>query len=277
MSAARAVLLALGWALTAAATPSPDIPSAAVTAPPGERPAVPAPPPQVTELLGPGLSAALADLPGTDLGDLAGAQDELEAGPARPVWRWNPARVAGDDSATAVEPTGRWTATLLAGGELVGRVEVETDDAGRAAVTEVDDDPELGSDLQRIPGGRPLVDDPHTPGWYAFDGARVLPVDAAAREHLAGSLDIDRFLALGAAPEATPAPSAPAAPSHPWRLPLLAGGGVLAVLGVTAATVWLRRPDGPDDEPRTPRGMLALRRPATPAVPRRSPTADEGR
>lgn len=265
--ALAALALLLGFtALTAPASAAAP-PSATEPAPESTSAQVSPGPAPVADLLANDLDRALAQIPTAELGTLAGRAEKLTAGPTLEVLTWNGERARGDTAAPVAVPTGRWLAVLRDAGNPVGTVEVAWEEGGRARVVGAGDDPDLAADLEALPAGQSVVEDPIGGGHFMIVAGRVTPVDAAAREVLAGSVPADDFMALLAQQQAqrTPTPAPAVEEAGRWWIPLAVGGGVLAVLLTVGFAVWLQRPDAPgeDAEPATPRGMLLLRRPVT--------------
>jgi hypothetical protein len=117
-------------------------------------------------------------------------------GPARAVWRWNPAFLAGDPGAEPLLRTFAWVAAVLGddapptGAPRDGTVTVRQtgEGSGSLTVTATDDDADLARALGTLTADDVLVAD--GPEWLAVRGDRVRPLhgtepDRTVAEHRA--------------------------------------------------------------------------------------------
>ncbi|KAE8762179.1 hypothetical protein [Georgenia thermotolerans] len=251
--AALTVLAGLVLAAPARATHDVD----ATTGAPAAGPGVPAEVAEWFRAEGPNaVIAGAAQLP-----ELTPQQrGEVRVGPVRTVMTWSDGLLTGADLTPAVQPASpeEWVAPLELGEAAVGVLLAGREGAGRQLHAEVRGDADLGEAVRGLDLSTPLVHDEPLDGWFAVADGEVRPLDAAARDALAGAAPVEvyqplvqqRYDRYRAAASAEPGSAAEQARAGGSGAVVWVAGIVVVLLVWAGVIVWLRRPE---EAPRTVR------------------------
>lgn len=160
------------------------------------------------------------------------------------VHTWNPAFTAGNRDAEPLVELEEWVAPLLLEGTGLGVIVLELTGEEVVAHRELWDR-ELGRQLPAYPGSVFLREETGEI-WFRLWGDYLAPVSTAAREVLAGSIQLEAYRPLLIQRlNPTVVEPVPEAQPEPAIVPVLITGGVmLLLLVVAAAVVWIRQPEG---------------------------------
>lgn len=205
---------------------------------PAANPEPPAPLTAWVETDGPAaVLATEVPLPDERFGDVA-------VGQLTPVHAWSTEFKDGEADAEPLVLTDRWVAPVVVDGTGVGALVTTVDNAGEVVSHSVLWDHELGSSLAKIQGAAFIVD-AQTGAWFRLGGEILTPVNAEARDVLAGSIDVHIYQAFL---QERPEEGNQYVPENPQLAPVWITGATLAVvLFMAGILVWARRPEGNDD------------------------------
>ncbi|MFH5822116.1 hypothetical protein [Georgenia sp. AZ-5] len=265
----------LGPALPAGATPT----SRAATSGRTAEDAAPAGPVQT----GPGVPADVAEWFTSQAGDAVAARGvgeldvtvaergELRPGVVRTVMTWSEGLVQGTDVTPPTRETDHWIAPLLLDGSAVGALVAARED-GAVDVADVSGDTDLAEELQSLPLATHVVHDVPLDAWFTVEEGEVSPLDAAARDSLAGAVPVEvyqRFVeerhATGDADEPGSAAPQPQDAGDAARAVAWVAAGAAALLVWAGIQVWLRRPEEPGRERARRSGAGGRRSPRRPS------------
>ncbi|GAA1633244.1 hypothetical protein [Georgenia ruanii] len=178
---------------------------------------------------------------------------EVRVGPVRTVMTWSEGLLAGTDLTPAVQPASpeQWAAPLELGEAAVGVLLAGREGAGRQLHAEVRGDAALGEAVRGLDLATPLVHDEPLDGWFAVGDGEVRPLDAAARDALAGAVPVEVYQPLVAqryeryhqAASAEPGSAAEQARAGGSGAVVWVAGVVVVLLVWAGVIVWLRRPE----------------------------------
>ena len=120
------------------------------------------------------------------------------SGPVRTVMTWSDGLLAGTDLTPAVQPVSpeEWAAPLELDDAAVGVLFASRDGEGQPLRSDVRGDADLGEGLRALDLATPLVHDEPLDGWFTVSDGEVRPLDAVARDALAGAVPVEVYQPL---------------------------------------------------------------------------------
>ncbi len=232
-------ILVLGAPATAQAAPTPEPDSPGVEATPEAAEGVPT---EVTSWFRADGWEILASQAGDKIGLGTDEMDHAGMGLVRTVSTWSDAYVDGVSTNRAVVALEEWVAPITVDDAGAGVLRARLADDGEIQLVAVEPSPELAAAMPALAPDAPVVHDAVLDGWFTVEEDRVRPLDANARDSLAGTLTLEAYQPFVTERYlADEAPTSPETTASTWMPAAWAGGIAALLLAWAGVIVWLRR------------------------------------